>query len=153
MNIFNVYCCLYLIFLKISRFTIIAHEYKSADFLNMVKTTHSICFYKNEHGLPVNTYDLNYPVKMVRCTVTSCRKCRRKNPGIVLYALPDGAATDPVWLSVLKYGRPTRWIPKRSTRICSDHFKQCDKDGRKLLPRAIPSREPVVFHPLITGKT
>ena len=74
MNIFNVYCCLYLIFLKFSRFTIIAHEYKSADFLNMVKTTHSICFYKNEHGLPVNTYDLNHPVKMVPVWLTKNQK-------------------------------------------------------------------------------
>lgn len=90
---------------------------------------------------------------MHRCTVTSCRKIRRKDPGIVLYTLPDGAEKDPVWLSVLKYGRPTRWAPKKSTRICSDHFKMCDMDGRKLLPKAIPFREPVVFHPLNTDHT
>ena len=138
---------------------IMTYEVKSADLINLVENKQIlIVFIKISMAIGgpliwlISDILICPAVKMHRCTVTSCRKIRRKDPGIVLYTLPDGAEKDPVWLSVLKYGRPTRWAPKKSTRICSDHFKMCDMDGRKLLPKAIPFREPVVFHPLNTGK-
>ena len=89
---------------------------------------------------------------MRRCTVQSCKKIRRQHPDIVIYSLPDGAASDPNWLPVLKYGRPINWKPKKTTAICSEHFHPCHVSGNKLLPSAIPFR--IIgpsFHPVYTG--
>ena len=85
---------------------------------------------------------------MRRCTVQSCKKIRQKHPDIVLYSLPDGAASDPSWLSVLKYGRPINWRPKKNTVICSDHFHSSHISGNKLLPSAVPFRILGPCHPV-----
>ena len=77
---------------------------------------------------------------MRRCTVQSCKKIRGNHSDIVLYSLPAGAASDPNWIPILKYGRPNNWKPKKTTAICSDHFHPSDVKGHKILPSAVPFR-------------
>ena len=79
------------------------------------------------------------------CQVTGCSTNKSDNPDIKLHYLPEGAASDPHWITVLQFGKPLRWLPKKGTRICSlhfepEHFTTCK---RRLLPSALPSRLPV----------
>ena len=59
-----------------------------------------------------------------RCTVFGCQKSEKEEK---LFAIPQDC--DEEWLEVVKFRKPLKWVPKKSTKICALHFKKSDIVG------------------------
>ena len=73
-----------------------------------------------------------------RCIVKKCGYSKSMGDDAFLMKIPDEAKFSKDWMKVIGADRPLRWLPKKGSKICSNHFPANRICRRTLLPGSIP---------------